>query len=81
MKDDDFSQRFALLCQARGLTSRVLARTVGVDESMTSRWLRGETTPRNRAHVLERALGMSIGEFYSLDLDKLRHEVLEAPAP
>lgn len=71
---DDFSERFALVCRLRGLTCTSLAAKVGVDEGMTSRWLRGKARPRKTAEVVELALEMSLPELYSLDVDQLRRD-------
>jgi hypothetical protein len=71
---DDFSERLVELAKQRGFTSRTMSRKLRVDESMTSRWLRGETSPRNRADVVKRLLGMSLAEFYSVDVKAVRAE-------
>lgn len=72
---DDFSDRFAVLCALRGLTCTRLAHVAKVDESMSSRWLRGLQRPRNRADVVKRALGMTMAEFYSFDVAAGRAEL------
>jgi ribosome-binding protein aMBF1 (putative translation factor) len=72
---DDFSDRFAVLCELNELTCTTLAKRVKVAESMASRWLRGDQKPRNRADIVKRALGMSLAELYSADLAEAKKKI------
>jgi hypothetical protein len=68
---DDFSERFVLLCRARGLRNVDVARTLGLDQSTTSLWWKGGF-PRDRGDAVTRLFGLTLGEVYSLDLETLR---------
>jgi transcriptional regulator with XRE-family HTH domain len=72
---DDFADRFRLLCESRGFTCSTIAAALVVDMSAPSRWMRGIVKPRNIADVVERLFGMSLGEFFSVDLDEVRAEL------
>jgi transcriptional regulator with XRE-family HTH domain len=64
--EDDFADRFRELCRERGVTCSTLAEAATVNRTQASRWLRGLATPSDRAAIVKIALGMTLGEFYSI---------------
>lgn len=73
---DDFGDRLVLLCARDRLSNAAVARALNMDPSTTLRWLHGKGTPRDRGEVVATLFcGMTLAEFYSLDLDDLRAEV------
>lgn len=71
---DDFAERLAVLCEARGLKPKDVAKRAKVDLSRVSRWLSGDNKPRKIDVAIKRVFGIGLAEFYGADLEKLRRE-------
>jgi len=72
---DDFHERLRLLCRRQGVRPIDLARKLKVDKAAVSRWLNGGSKPRKSLDEVLAALGLTVAQFYRIDLTSLRAAV------